>query len=294
MRLQKGRRDKITIRDVLYTLAGTLLYALGVYVFTAPNQIAPGGVSGFVTILNHLIGAPIGIVTAAINLPLIVLGWFYLGHPFILKTLISVAGFAVFYDYTFVPLHFPQYEGDYLLAALFGGALIGIGLGITFLGESSTGGLDISSMVIQKKYPYIKISSLVFFFDLIIIAFGAVAYQTIESALYALVAMFVQTKFIDVVLYGADMGKMVTIVTGKGDEVAGRILKEMERGVTKIESIGAYSGERKQTLLCAVRQNEYHKLQRIVYETDPGAFMIVSTATEVLGDGFKISEHIQK
>ena len=294
MRLEKGRKDKITVRDIFLTLVGTLLYALGVYIFTAPNQIAPGGVSGFATILNHLTGAPIGTVTALVNLPLLVLGWFYLGHPFIVKTLVSVAGFAVFYDYTLVPLQMPQYQGDHLLASLFGGALIGIGLGVTFLGESSTGGVDISCLVLQKKFPHIKISSLVFLTDVIIIAFGAIAYQTIESALYALVAMFVQTKFIDVVLYGADVGKMVTIVTAKGDEVAGRILVELDRGVTKIDSVGAYSGVGNQTLLCAVRQNEYHKLQRVVYESDPNAFMIVSTATEVLGDGFKAAEHVQK
>ena len=266
MRLEKGRKDKITVRDIFLTLVGTLLYALGVYIFTAPNQIAPGGVSGFATILNHLTGAPI----------------------------VSVAGFAVFYDYTLVPLQMPQYQGDHLLASLFGGALIGIGLGVTFLGESSTGGVDISCLVLQKKFPHIKISSLVFLTDVIIIAFGAIAYQTIESALYALVAMFVQTKFIDVVLYGADVGKMVTIVTAKGDEVADRILVELDRGVTKIDSVGAYSGVGNQTLLCAVRQNEYHKLQRVVYESDPNAFMIVSTATEVLGDGFKAAEHVQK
>ena len=286
MRLEKGRKDKITVRDIFLTLVGTLLYALGVYIFTAPNQIAPGGVSGFATILNHLTGAPIGTVTALVNLPLLVLGWFYLGHPFIVKTLVSVAGFAVFYDYTLVPLQMPQYQGDHLLASLFGGALIGIGLGVTFLGESSTGGVDISCLVLQKKFPHIKISSLVFLTDVIIIAFGAIAYQTIESALYAIIAIFVSSKMIDIIVYGSYEGKMLLIFSDKSEEIAQKIMTA-GKGVTFLSGKGAYSGDEKQVICCAVRKNDYVKVKRYVKEVDESAFMIITSAKEVLGKGFK-------
>lgn len=123
--------------------------------------------------------------------------------------------------------------------------------------------------------------------DTVIVLFSAVAYQNIDTAMYALIAMFVQTKLIDVVLYGADLGKMVMIVTQRGDEICAGIMEELERGVTKIPSVGAYSNEGSETLLCAVRQNEYHELHKIVVEIDPNAFMIVTTAAEVVGSGFK-------
>ena len=279
------KKQKLTFRDVALTLLGSLILALGIYLFTEPNQIAPGGVSGLATVINFLTGAPIGTLTAVINLPLLILGWFFLGRAFILKTILSVASFAVIYDYA-LPF-VPQYVGNPLLASIFGGALLGLGLGVSFLCDGSTGGLDIANLLIQLRFPSFKISTLMFATDAVIVIFSAFAYQNIDTAMYALIAMFVQTKLIDVVLYGADLGKMVMIVTQKGEAIARQIMENLERGVTKIPSVGAYSNASNETLLCAVRRNEYYMLHKIVVETDPNAFMIVTTAAEVVGYGFK-------
>lgn len=274
--------------QVLITILGTGIYALGVYAFTAPNQIAPGGVTGISTVLNYLFQVPIGLMNALINVPLIIVGYIFLGKHFILKTLISVVSFTVIYDY--VLKYLPQFKGDPLLAALFGGVLIGVGLGVTFICEGSTGGLDITSKVIQKKFPHLPIGKVVFCSDLIVISIAALAFKDITTAMYAIIAMFVSSKVIDTVLYGMDLGKMVLIITAHGDEMAKRLMERMERGVTKLDSVGAYTNEQNQTLVCAVRQNEYHRLKRLVQDVDSNAFMIVTTSSEVVGFGFQNRE----
>lgn len=273
------------LRDVLLTLLGTLTYTVGIYFFTAPNKIAPGGVAGIATVVNYLWGVPIGLVNALINLPLLVLGYFFLGKAFVLKTLVSVVGFSVFQDYLFAGL--PQFVGDPLIAGLFGGALLGLGTGLTFVAESSTGGLDISSKVIQKKFPYLKIGIISFLSNMLVILFAAYAYRDITTALYAVIAIFVASRVIDGVLYGMDVGKMVIIITSKGDEMAKIMISKSPRGVTKFQTVGAYTEKGNTTLLCAVRQNEYYPLKRLVNEIDPSAFMIVTNASEVVGKGFK-------
>lgn len=272
-------------KDIFFTILGTAVYTMGIYFFTSPNQIAPGGVSGIATVINHLSGFPIGIANALINLPLLILGYFHLGKKFIFKTLISVVFFTIFQDGIFS--FFPQYVGDPLLAALFGGVLLGAGTGITFVGESSTGGLDISSKVIQKKFPHIKIGVIAFASNMVVILFAAYAYRDITTALYAVIAIFVTSKVIDAVLYGLDVGKLLIIISPKGEEIAKEIISHGPRGVTQIKTIGTYTGQNNTTLLCAVRQNEYYRIKHIVYGIDPKAFIIITTASEVVGEGFK-------
>lgn len=284
-RLSSNTQRSRLARDCRNILLGTAIYALGVCLFTAPNQIAPGGVSGLATVLHHLAGWPIGLVTALINIPLIVSGWKRLGHGFIGRTMLSVAVFGVLCDNLYT--HLPVYVGNPLLAGIFGGVLIGVGVGLTFLGEGSTGGLDISSKMIHKRYPHFRIGLLIFATDLAVIAFSAVAYRNIDAALYATISMYIQARFIDLVLYGADNGRLMVIITCRGEEIAARILSTMDRGVTKIASEGAFSKCANQTLLCAVRQNEYPRLKELVREIDPAAFLVATTANEVVGDGFK-------
>jgi uncharacterized membrane-anchored protein YitT (DUF2179 family) len=282
-------KNRVAVKQIVWEyfliLAGTILFAVSVYVFTAPNQIAPGGVSGLATVINHLSGIPLGLLSGLINLPLIVWGYFSLGRGFIVKTIFSVVSFTVVYDYV-MPL-FPVYVGDTMLASLFGGAIMGLGIGLTFLADGSTGGLDISNKIVQKRFPHLKMGTLVFVSDLAIIAFAAYAYQDVTTALFAIISMFVCGKVIDAVLYGVDLGKMVVIVTNKGDEISTAIIEETDRGVTKIPTVGGYTGNENDTLICAVRQNQYHHLQKVVHSIDPNAFLIVTTATEVVGEGFK-------
>lgn len=278
--------------DCVVVIFGTGLLALGTYMFIAPNQIAPGGVSGIAILLNHLFHIPIGWLNLLINIPLLLLGHFSLGKRFLAKSVISVIAFTVFYDYIFSWCHLPQFTGDSMLAALFGGALSGAGIAFAFMVDGSTGGIDVTSKVVQMKLPHVPIGKIVFLTDVIIIAASTVVFKSISSALYATVAMFVTAQVIDAMMYGLDSGKMLMIISDHSDEIAAEIMKEADRGVTKLLGTGAYQNQDKVVLMCAVRKNEYYHLKRIVQEIDPAAFIIVTTTSEVVGEGFKAIDKV--
>ena len=257
--------------DLLVTLLGTGIYAFAVHMFTVPNNIAPGGVTGISTMVNYLTGIPVGTVSLLINLPLLLLGYRYIGRSFALKTMVSVVSFTLFIDVLYPRL--PVYQGDLMLASLFGGV--------------STGGTDITNRMVQRKFPHIKLGRIVFITDSVIILLAAFVFQNIESSLYALVAMFASSLLIDLVVTGLDRGKLVYIVSAKSREISEQVMERLARGVTVIRGEGAYSGKEKKILMVALRMQEYVKLKRIVRETDPAAFMIVSEAGEILGEGFR-------
>lgn len=266
-------------------IIGSFLYALGVHCFTSAHNIAPGGATGVAIILNHLIGLPIGILMFMINIPLLLLGWRFLGHRFTIRTLISVAMVTVFMDY--IVVYLPVYEGDTLLASLFGGVVMGAGLALVFMGGSTTGGTDIVTRLLLVRYPHMQMGRLVFFVDLVVIAVSMIVFGSIDSALYAIIAMFTSGQIIDALLYGLDTGKLVMIVTTKSEEIAKRIISDLNRGVTILDGRGGYSGARRDMLMCAVRNSQYTKLKSLAYELDPKSFVIVTSASEIRGEGFK-------
>lgn len=289
--MQKMTGSKIWKKfvDYLFVLAGTAIYALGVHVFTVPNQIAPGGVTGLATAVNALTGLPIGIFVSVINIPLILAGLKSLGRDFILKTLASTVFFTFLTDFAYQWI--PVYQGNTLLAALFGGALIGLGIAAAFIRNGSTGGTDIINRMIQKKFPHLAIGKVVLLSDIVVIAFATFVFRELETALYAIISMFVCSKVIDSIIYGVDVGKMVMIVSNHCEGISHAVTKELGRGGTIIPARGAYSGQEREILLCALRNNEFYKIKRLVNRIDPSAFLIVTNAGEVLGEGFQsISE----
>lgn len=276
--------------DILFIFIGTGIYAFGIYAFTAPNQIAPGGITGIATVVNAFTGFKIGTLVTLFNIPLLLLGFKTLGKRFIFNTLLSTVFFNIQVDYLYPFL--PVYKGNLILAAIFGGLFIGLGLAIVFMRGGSTGGMDIISKSIQLKYPHISLGKIVFVTDLIVITIAALSFRSIEAALYAIIAMFVSSKAIDALLYGTTMGKMVIIVSKRSDDIAKLIVSDLARGCTVLNANGAYTGEEKRVLICACKDTEFYELKRIVKRLDPSAFIIVTEAGEVFGEGFsKISEH---
>lgn len=276
--------------DILFIFIGTGIYAFGIYAFTAPNQIAPGGITGIATVVNAFTGFKIGTLVTLFNIPLLLLGFKTLGKRFIFNTLLSTVFFNIQVDYLYPFL--PVYKGNLILAAIFGGLFIGLGLAIVFMRGGSTGGMDIISKSIQLKYPHISLGKIVFVTDLIVITIAALSFRSIEAALYAIIAMFVSSKAIDALLYGTTMGKMVIIVSKRSDDIAKLIVSDLARGCTVLNANGAYTGEEKRVLICACKDVEFYELKRIVKRLDPSAFIIVTEAGEVFGEGFsKISEH---
>lgn len=279
---------KAFIMDCIFTIIGTALFAASVHIFTAPNMIAPGGVTGISTMINHATGLPIGAVNIVLNIPIMIFGLLNLGKWFMLKTIISSLTFSLVMDY--ILIFVPAYTGEKILVAIFGGVLMGAGIGIVLNRGGSTGGMDIINKSIQRRVPHMRLGTLTLLFDLVIISVSVFAYKNIDSAFYAAILLFISSKAIDTVLYGFNISKLMYIVSSHAVEIAQEIIIKMHRGATILESRGAYTDERRPTILCAVRQSEYFKVKKIIKGIDPNAFVMISSATEVVGSGFKSNE----
>lgn len=271
--------------DCLYDFVGSCLYGVGILSFTAPNHIAPGGVSGIATLLNYLFGVPIGAMNFAINIPLVVIAYLVLGKAFTAKTLKSVFIMSVVLDY--VIIYLPPYQGNHLLAALFGGVFMGIGLGIVFMRGSTTGGTDILGKLFQLKAPHVPIGRMMFFIDVVVLTAAAFVYKNIEASLFGLISMYASAQMMDSILYGLENGKMVHIVSKKNQEIVKDIITDLNRSATILDGKGAYSGQKTDVIMVVVRKTEFFKLKTLVRRHDPDAFIVVSEANEIIGDGWK-------
>ncbi len=282
-----GSRSKTLVLDGLFFVAGALIDAVAVNVFTAPNHIAPGGITGIGTMLNYLFQTPIGMVNMIINIPIIIWAIIEIGYKLVAKSIAAIIVFSVAIDT--LALVLPAYDGNPFLAAIFGGVLEGIGLALVFMRGSTTGGTDMIARLLGKHFRHLSMGKLMLAVDLVIIAASALVYQKLESALYAIIAIFVSTRIIDTILYGTDSGngKLYFIISKKSDEIRRRILEDIDRGVTIIPIQGGYSGQDGEMLLCAVRRYEVAKINDIIHTADRDAFVIVGEAGEITGEGFR-------
>lgn len=273
--------------DIAVIIAGSGVYARGVHCFTAPNNIAPGGVTGLATIISFVTDFNIGILITLMNIPLLIAGFFLLNRGTMIKTLIGVVALSVMTDWLLkdVPVYVAD-SGDGILAAIFGGLLMGAGQGIVYAREGTTGGTDIINKIINRFKPEIKLGQISFLVNAAVALSGYIVYKNLDVVLYAVISVFVQSRVIDVLVYGGLEGKFLMIFSEKPQEIADRLLK-LKRGVTLLSGEGAYSGEKRQVVCIAVHKNEYVKVKRIVKQTDPNAFVIITGASEVLGKGFQ-------
>lgn len=290
---QEAERGSLLL-DLAHDLAGSLLCAVSTVFFVAPSNIAPGGASGVAIMINYLFRLPIGATIFVINIPLLLLALRFLGRPFTLKTLRSLLISTLMTDVVATPLAARFYDPQallgtdgQLLGALFGGVLTGAGLAIIFLRDSTTGGTDIAGRLLQLKFPHLPIGRAMMLVDAIILLCSIAVFRSLRSGLYGMITLFVTSRVIDGIVYGVDKGTMALIVTARSREIADGILSELERGATLLEASGAYSGERKQVIVCAVRTAQFHKLKTIVLRCDPHAFIIVTEAGEIYGEGFQ-------
>lgn len=270
------------IVDYVYVIVGAAVIAIGFNVFLLPNQVASGGVSGISTILHGLFGWNPGIVQYAFNIPLFIAGVLLLGKKFGIKSFIGTITlpFIVLLTNSWEP-----WTDNPLLGALFGGIIVGLGIGLVFKGNASTGGTDLLAQIITK-YTGLTLGTSVLLIDGIIAISAAVVFD-LEKGLYALIGLYVTTKTIDIIQLGFSQSKMVYIITLKQDEVREAIYAEVNRGVTKLQAFGGYTGEARPVLMVVVYQTEFTKLKQLIKSVDPSAFVIVSDAYEVLGEGFK-------
>ncbi|MER2076770.1 YitT family protein [Psychrobacillus psychrotolerans] len=271
-------------KDYVYVIIGAAIIAIAFNVFLLPNQVASGGVSGISTILKGVFGWAPGLVQYAFNIPLFIAGLIFLGAKFGIK---SFVGTLVLPAVVLLTATWEPWTMNPLLGALFGGISVGLGLGIVFRGGASTGGTDLAAQIITK-YMGFSLGTSVLLIDGLIVLSAAFVFD-IERALYALIALFVTTKTIDLVQLGFSQSKMIYIITNKQDEIRDAIYTEIDRGVTKLPAYGGYTNVERPILMVVAYQTEFTKLKHIIKTIDPAAFVIVSDAYEVLGEGFKRS-----
>lgn len=287
MSFAQKRKIKDFFIDSVCFLAGSFIFAISVNTFTAPNNIAPGGLTGAATLLNYLFDLPIGMVILIMNIPIFIWGFFEVGYRFIFKTIIATILSSVIIDLTVGIL--PQYQGDMLLTTVFGGLFSGFGLALIFIRGGTTGGTDLMANLISRRVRHLSLGRLILIVDMVIVVISAFVYQTFESPLYATIVIFITSKVIDAVLYGTDIGsgKMIFIISKQNNEIAQKIMADIGRGVTELKSRGAYTKQEGEVLLCAVNRQEVYKVYDIIHSIDPDAFTIVGEAGEISGEGFK-------
>lgn len=290
---QEGKAAHLLL-DLAHELGGSLLYSLGTLLFVAPSNIAPGGASGIAIMLGYLFGLPIGTTIFVINIPLLFLALRFLGKPFALKTLRTLTISTIMTDWVVAPITNRFYDAETLLGAdgqllgsLFGGVLVGAGLGVIFLRDTTTGGTDIAGRLLQLRFPHLPIGRAMMAVDALILLCSIVVFRSLRSGLYGMITLFVTSRVIDSIVYGVDKGTMALIVTGCGRKIAAGILSELDRGATLLQATGAYSGDEREMIVCAVRTTQFHKLKTIVRRCDPRAFIIVTEAGEIYGEGFQ-------
>ena len=269
---------------ILKILLGCILFGLGFNLFLLPNGLNAGGISGIAMLFVRLTNlGSIGLVTALVNLPLFALGGMKIGKKFFFGSLLGMLLSSTFID-VFSALPVPQAEP--LVGAIYGGVLCGLGSGLVFSQGASTGGSDIIVRLLKLKWQNVPIGTITMSFDLAVVALTGLAYRNVGVALYSGVAIYITGQIIDAVVYRFDYSKVALIVSRRYEQVASRIAKDLERGVTYLEGEGYYSGTQTKVILTAVKKQQLAELKKLVVQIDPDAFIIVQEAHQVLGDGF--------
>lgn len=283
---EKLERKRILrlIRNYVVITVFSLTYAVGISLFLDPNNLAPGGVSGISIMLSRITPLPTGTWIILINIPILALGLWKFGLKFLISTVYCTIVSSVF---TNILSEFAPLTTDKLLAAVAGGTVMAISMGMILKAGATTGGVDIIIKLLRLKYRHLKTGNLYLMLDAMVVTLSGIMFRNLEIALYAAVAIFVSSVVMDTVLYGRDAAKMIYIISDHPKQITERLLADLDIGVTALQGEGAYSGKEKKVLMCVMRKPLAPKTQQIVKEEDPEAFMIVSDATEIFGEGYK-------
>ena len=267
----------------LFTLAGTLITGFAIGAFLTPNKVVGGGASGIATILYHTLGIPPGIGFFAINLVFLAVGLTVLGKAFIGKTLIGITILSGFTQlFSLVPI----YTDNMILAAVFGGALYGFGIGMAFAAGASTGGTDIIGRIIQSRFSHIPIGKMLLIVDGIIIAVSFAIFRNIELTLFGILTLFISSYSIDFIISKLNVSRIAFVITGNGEEIAKTLVSTSPRGVTLIDVKGVYTDTEKQMLFCALKESETEAFQKKILSIDSTAFIVFSESQRIKGNGF--------
>ena len=276
---------KDVLIDLVYTIIGTALVGFALSMFTVPNDIAPGGVSGLATALAYLTPIRVSVWALMMNIPLMIAAWRKLGARALFFTLISTLLLSLFIEIG--DRFLPQYTSDTLVASLMGGVVMGLGMGMLFIRGISTGGTDLLALILKKLLPNLPAGTLLLFIDAAVVVIAAIVFRDFDVAIYSAITIYIYSKVIDTLTQGVDYAKVIYTVTGRGEEVVRALNEHTDRGSTLIPAIGGYTGESKQLVMTVTRRNVVAQTLRLIRQTDPRSFTFVMDSTEVHGEGFK-------
>lgn len=284
LRYPRSRAWKM-IRFLGLILLGSAIFSLGFDLFLEPNQLNTGGVTGIAMILVHVLKwSSVGKLAAILNVPLFLLGYHHMGRKFFFGSLLGMLSSSFFLE---LFSHLPIPETEPLLGALYGGVLAGAGLGLVFLSGASTGGTDIISRLLKKRFRGFGLGKLTLAVDLVVVTLTGIVFKDFSKTLYCVITLYVSSLVLDGVIYNLDYSTVALIITDHKAEVSKAIEVGLDRGVTVLQGRGGYTGKEKSVLLSAIRRRQVPELKDLVRDTDPDAFMILQEAHQVLGNGFK-------
>ena len=275
---------KDTLLKIGGILLGSFIYAAGISLFLDPNNLAPGGMIGISVILNRIVHIDTGTLYFLLNVPVVLLGLWKFGTKFMASTFFAVAANSWF---TNLLAKFPPVTNDLMLASIAGSVLVGVGIGLVFLCGATTGGTDIIVKVLRTKYKHLKTGMLFLLTDIVIVAASGFVFKDLNIVMYAFIAVTVSGKVMDYVLYGSDEAKLIYIISDEAEKIIARILKEVDIGATILDGAGAYTGNSKKVIMCVVQKKRAPEIEEIIKHEDNNAFMIVTSATEIYGEGYK-------
>ena len=280
---EKYNIPKIII-EIILTIIGSSIMAIGVSLFLLPNQLSSGGIAGIATITYYLLKIPMGTMILIINIPLFLFSFFKIGKSFFIKSLIGTISLSYFID---LFDQFEQLTQDRLLACIYGGILMGLGTAILLKANSSTGGSDLISFITKEYKPNIRVSNVITLIDIGIIALNMIFFREIEIGLYSAIAIYLMGKMIDILFEGIDFTKLLLIISNHTEEIAKEIGEKVQRGATGIYGKGMYTNEDKLILMCAASRGDVNRIKLITKKIDPKSFIIITNSREVVGLGFK-------
>lgn len=282
--VNQTKRAAKKAKNYVILTAAAVIYAVAISLFLDPNNIAPGGVSGISILVNRFTAIPTGTMNLLINIPIVLLGLWKFGWRFICSTMYVLALITVFIN---ALASYGAMTDDLLIAAVIGGALIGAALALVFMAGATTGGIDIIVKVVRTKRKHIKTNILFLLFDSMVILASWIVFRDLTVAFYAGIAVVTDSIVMDKILYGSDEAKLTYIVSAKPAQMKQRLFDELDTTATVITARGAYTNAPKELLMIVTRKQIYPKLEEIVKDEDPTAFMIVSSASEIFGEGYK-------
>lgn len=286
--IKKAGESKVlrTALNYFLIVLGSFFYAVGFQFFMFPNSIVSGGLTGIAMIINKFTSLPVGATVFVMNIPLFVYSWKKFGRDFIIASFVGMAASTAFVD--LLALSDIAATSDPMLAAIVGGVIKGGGMGLVYYAGGTTGGMDIIVKLFRRRFFNINFGTIMMGFDALVIAVYALTFRIYESAMYAVIAIYVTTKAIDVVLYGFDTSSIFYIISEKRDEIAQELTEgSFHRGVTFLEGEGAYSHKKERVIMCVLKRTQIADARRMIRRIDPNAFVIVSDTKNVFGRGFE-------